>query len=415
MYKERQLKVLNEVKDQSITIIYSGKAPKRTADQHYEYEVGRNFYYLTGLVQENSYLVLIKGNHKTSRLLFIEPYDALKALWVGSGLSFDEAKSLTEVDQVLSNLTVLDTLSRFLGDSRAAQYGKIESFYFDFHRENTDELLSYEEFLADKLKKHYPDINIETVHPVLNRLRSVKEPNEIEAIKEAIKITDQGIQTMMRHSKPGMYEYEIEAFYHYTLKKHGVKPSFKTIAGSGLNGTILHYESNNRKTLDNELILFDLGVDYDVYCSDISRTFPINGKFTERQKAYYEIVLECNKKTIEFLRPGVTNQEWNDYAKKILAEGLIKLGKIQDENELSKYYYHSIGHFLGLDVHDVGDYTVPFKEGQILTVEPGLYIADEGIGIRIEDNILLTKDGNINLSKNIIKEVKDIEAFMATK
>ncbi len=111
----------------------------------------------------------------------------------------------------------------------------------------------------------------------------------------------------------------------------------------------------------------------------------------------------------------MTNQEWNDYAKKILAEGLIKLGKIQDENELSKYYYHSIGHFLGLDVHDVGDYTVPFKEGQILTVEPGLYIADEGIGIRIEDNILLTKDGNINLSKNIIKEVKDIEAFMATK
>lgn len=415
MYKERQLKVLNEVNNQSVTIFYSGKAPKRTADQNYEYEVNRNFYYLTGLIQENSYLVLIKGNNKTSRLLFIDPYDALKALWVGSGMDFDEAKALTEVDQVLSNQTVFETLSRFLGDSRAAQFGKIESFYFDFHRENTDELLSYEEFLAGKLNRYYPDIKVESVHQVLNRLRSIKEPNEVEAIKQALKITEEGILRMMRHSKPGMFEYEIEAHYHYTLKKHGVKPSFKTIAGSGLNGTILHYESNNRKTEVGELILFDLGVDYGVYCSDITRTFPVNGKFTERQKAIYEIVLECNKKTIEFLRPGVTNQEFNDFAKKILADGLIKLGKIKDETELPKYYYHSIGHFLGLDVHDVGDYTVAFKEGQILTVEPGLYLADEGIGIRIEDNILLTKDGNINLSESIIKEVKDIEAYMAKR
>lgn len=412
MHKQRQLKVLNECREQSVTIIYSGTAPKKSNDQTYPFLVNRNFYYLTGIDQENVYLVMFKGLGKTLRILFIEPFDELKALWVGSGLSFDEAKEISEVDQVMSISDFHHVLSRFLGDTRGAQFGHLKHVHLDFQRLSLDSLSSEEEKLALKLQKNYPYLTFENIRHTLSRHRSVKDNYEVEKIKEALKITKEGIESLMKHSKPGMMEYELEAYYHFVLNSKGVTESFKTIAGAGKNATILHYEKNNTLIQDNTLILFDLGVSKDHYASDISRTFPVNGKFTERQKAYYEIVLNCNKKVIEFLKPGVTNEEWNAYAKELLTEGLMKLGKIKDPSELSKYYYHSIGHFLGLDVHDVGDYNEPFKEGQILTVEPGLYIADEEIGIRIEDNILLTKDGNINLSKDIIKEVKDIEAFM---
>ena len=204
-------------------------------------------------------------------------------------------------------------------------------------------------------------------------------------MKEAIKITNEGINLMMKKARPGMVEHELEAYFEYTLKKHGVITSFDTIAASGTNGCILHYSDNNRKTEDNELILFDLGAYKNNYASDISRTFPLNGKFTELQKKYYDIVLDCNKKCIKFVKPGVTWKELNDYAKDILSEGLIKLGKIKEKEELIKYYYHSIGHYLGLDVHDVGPYTESLKEGQVITIEPGLYVKEDNIGIRIED------------------------------
>lgn len=412
MHKQRQLNVLKACHEQSFVVLYSGTAPKKSNDQSYPFLVNRNFYYLTGIDQENVYLLMFKGMGKTLRILFVEPFDELKALWVGSGLSFDEAKEISQVDQVLSIHDFEAVLSRFLGDTRGAQFGHLKYLYLDFQRLSLDSLSSEEERLALKLQKNYPYLNLENIRHTLSRHRSIKDKIEVEKIKEALVITKEGIESLMKHSKPGMIEYELEAYYRFVLHSKGVGESFKTIAGAGKNATILHYEQNNTLINDNELILFDLGVSKDHYASDISRTFPVNGKFTDRQKAYYEIVLECNKKVIEYLKPGVTNEAWNNYAKELLTEGLMKLGKIKDPSELSKYYYHSIGHFLGLDVHDVGDYNEPFKEGQILTVEPGLYIADEGIGIRIEDNILLTKDGNINLSKDIIKEIKDIEEFM---
>jgi Xaa-Pro aminopeptidase len=212
--------------------------------------------------------------------------------------------------------------------------------------------------------------------------------------------------------KPGLFEYELQAEYNYVLNKNRTTPSFDTIAASGKNATVLHYIDNDSKIPENQLVLFDLGVDYDYYCSDVTRTIPSSGKFTKRQKEVYEVVLEANKKSIEWLRPGVTIKEFNDYGKKILIEGAKKLGLIKEDSEISKYYYHSLGHYLGLDVHDVGNYAKPIPEGALITIEPGLYIAEEGIGIRIEDDVVVTKDGAINLTKDIIKEVADIEAFM---
>ena len=208
-------------------------------------------------------------------------------------------------------------------------------------------------------------------------------------------------------------EYQVQADYIHEITLQGSEGySFNTIMASGENATILHYEDNNQPLHKGELILCDLGALYKNYGSDITRTYPINGTFTDRQKEIYEVVLHANKETINFIKPGRTWKEVNDFTRNILAEGAKKLGIIKEDKEIIKYYYHSFGHFLGLDVHDVGNHNIPLEEGMVLTVEPGLYIKEEKIGVRIEDDILITKDGNINLSKNIIKEIKDIEEYM---
>lgn len=412
MYKKRRNQILKQLDNQSIAVFYSGKAPKKCNDQFYPFEVNKNFYYLTGIDQEDCYLLLIKGDNKQNSFLFIEPFDEFKAKWVGAGLTFEAAAKISNVDKVISLTNFYTNISSYLSSTRSAAYGQIKQLYFDLERHHIDDDKMPSEKLAKRIVTHYPNLDILNIAPVVNEMRTIKDNEEISNIKEAIKITEEGINALYKAAKPNMYEYQLEAYYNFVLNSHGVKPSFKTIAASGKNATILHYEKNNSKIKDGDLILFDLGVNYNNYCSDITRTFPVNGKFSERQRQIYEIVLNCNKKVIEFLKPGVTNKEFNDYAKKLLADGLIKIGLIETEAELHKYYYHSIGHHLGLDVHDVGDYTVAFKENQVVTVEPGLYIEQENIGIRIEDNILITKDGAINLSKNIIKEIDEIEKFM---
>lgn len=412
MYKTRREKVFKELKDNSLLIIHSGIAPKKSADQKYPFNVNRNFYYLTGIDQEDSYLVLAKGADLEKEYLFIEPYSKLKALWEGEVLSFDVAKEISQVDQVIGNTKLINQISTFLSPTRGAIFGEIKNVYFDLEKLNLTEDDSVAHKLAIKLNKNYPYLNIETITAHLSYLRSIKDESEVALIQQAIDITEEAIINLYQNAEPGLTENQIEAFYNFVLNWHGVTPSFDTIAASGVNGTVLHYSKNNDLTQDGDLILFDLGVSFRNYCSDISRTFPVNGKFTKRQKEIYEIVLHTNKEVIKMLKPGVTFKEFNEYAEKLLAEGLMKIGKIERKEELRQYYYHSIGHFLGLDVHDVGDYTRPFEKGQILTVEPGLYLADENIGIRIEDNILITEDGYINLSENIPKEIKDIEKIM---
>jgi Xaa-Pro aminopeptidase len=412
MYINNRKNVFNKMENQSLAVFFSGIAPLSTADEQYPFEINRNFYYLTGIDQEDVILVMLKGAGLEKSVLFIEPVDPVQALWVGAGLTKEEAIKVSGVSDIYDRKDFEVVLSKYLQDSRAAIFGAIKYLYLDLERRDLRHMPTLANQFGNLMKEKYPNLILGNLHPELGELRSFKQPLEIEAMKQAIDITKEGIEALYKAAKAGIKEHQLEAHYNFVLNQHGVKPSFGTIAANGANATILHYRKNNAIIEENNLILFDLGVQKDMYCSDITRTFPVSGRFTDRQKAFYEIVLEANKRSIEFLKPGVTFKEWNEFGKKVLAEGLIKLGKIQDESEVTKYYYHSLGHFLGLDVHDVGNYTKPFEENQVLTVEPGLYIADEGIGIRIEDNVLITKDGRINLSQSIIKEVKDIEAFM---
>ena len=233
-------------------------------------------------------------------------------------------------------------------------------------------------------------------------------------MERAIDITNQSLQHVMKTLKPGMKEYQAQANYEYMVHYLGAEGvSFPTIAGSGKNGCMLHYETNRDTCQDGSLLLMDLGVRYQGYCSDITRTYPVNGKFSHRQRKVYEIVLKANQEVAAQAKPGMTTRDLNDICKKILAEGCMELGLIEKEEDIGKYYMHGVSHHLGIDVHDVTVEGVKLAPGSVITDEPGLYIDEWEIGIRIEDDLLITEDGCKVLSADIIRNPDEIEAFMA--
>ena len=412
-YINNRKKLVNSLKEKSVYIIHSGIEFQKSADADFPFTVNRNFYYLTGIKQSNVILMLIKGEKDYKEYLFIEENDPVLVKWVGAKLYKEEASLASGIE----NVQYLDNFEKFvfftLNPSRK-NYEEIENLYLDLERRQG---LAYKtwafEFL-EQFKDDYPEIKVLNAYDKVVRLRAVKEECEIEKIKESIDVTKGALENVLKNIKVGQYEYQVETFYDSYIKWHGQRDyAFQTICACGKNATVLHYTDNNSLIKENDLVLFDLGCQTDFYISDISRTYPANGKFTERQKQIYEIVLNCNKKCIEFLKAGITWKEYNDYANSLLIEGLKKIGMIKEDKELVKYYWHSIGHSIGLDTHDPSIANVAFKEGMLMTVEPGLYLEDEGIGIRIEDNVVITKDSCINLSSNIIKEVDEIEEFMS--
>lgn len=413
-FEQRRQNYVQQVLDQSLSFFFAGHAPQKSADQHYPFEVNRNFYYLSGINQQEAVLMIAKGEKQTESYLFIEGYDPIKALWDGAGLSFEEASKISQIKlENVRDIKTLDTfVSQLLQVSRRAIFGLIDVSYFDLERQSVTQSPTDAMTYQKKLSKLYPALSIKTNQMILAELRTIKDQDEVLMIQKASDITKKALEFMQKHLKPGIKEFEAEASYNYVLNMHRTTPSFVTIAAGGKNATVLHYVNNSDEIKDGDLVLFDLGVKYEQYASDVSRTYPVNGKFTKRQKEVYEVVLEANEKTIEWLKAGKTLKEFNDFGKQILIDGAKRLGLIEKDEDIIKYYYHSLGHYLGLDVHDVGNYAKPIPEGAIITVEPGLYIAEEGIGIRIEDDILVTKDGAINLTKDILKSVHDIEHQM---
>ncbi|HCO73463.1 MAG TPA: Xaa-Pro aminopeptidase [Clostridium sp.] len=392
----------------SIAIFFAGQAPYKSADETYPFTPNRNFYYLTGIDEEKVIMVMININGEVSEMLFIQENDPVMAKWVGETISEDRAKEVSGIEDI-----------KFLKDfeSIIASYFdrfSIDNVYLDLERQEFNIPQTSSQNFAVDIMKRYPYVRVKNVYHDIALLRTIKREEEIELIKKAIDITYDGIKEIWSNAKPGMKEYEIEAYFNYILKKNGVKDfAFPTIAATGKNATILHYVDNNTKTEDGELMLLDLGAQYKYYNGDISRTFPINGKFSERQKEVYNIVLEANETVMKAVKPGITTGELQDITKRVLAQGCKRIGLIKEDSELNKYYYHGVAHPLGLDTHDVGPRNIELKPGMIITDEPGLYIEEEGIGVRIEDDILVTEDGYVNLSAHIIKSIEDIEMFMS--
>jgi len=405
MYKKRRDKITKSLKEKSMLIVFSGKPPRKSEDNFYKFDSNRNFFYLTGINREK-FIYVYNNIEENKELLFIQKPNEKMEKWIGRFLKEDEAKKISNIEDVKYTEDFNDYLLKTLKENN------IENIYFDIKNWDIDEPLSQSQKISKVLVEKYPYIKINNINKKIEKLRLIKDEKEIELTQKAIDITNEAIKNMMKKSSSGMYEYEIVANYNYILNKKGVTTSFDTIAASGKNSIILHYVNNNSKTQDNDLILCDLGVKYKEYNSDITRTFPVNGKFTKRQEEIYKVVLEANKEVIKNSKPGKTLEELNDIAKEILFEGCKKLGLLEKKEELSNYYYHSVSHFLGLDVHDLGNKKITLKKGMLITVEPGLYIEEEGIGIRIEDDILITENKAKNLSKNIKKEIKDIESLI---
>lgn len=407
MFDLNRKNLIKKMKEESLLILFAGDAPFRSADQQYKFTPNRNFYYLTGIDDKKVILTILKTETEVIENVYVQREDELMAKWVGRSINKDEARKISKVKNIKYIDEFESTISSYI-DRRG-----IKNIYFDLERQSIDIPSTKAQDMANLIKIKYPYIKIKNIYSQIVSLRMIKNEDEIKTIKKAISITKEGIISMAKNIKPNMKEYEVESYFDFEIKRLGASAhAFNTICAVGKNATVLHYEDNNQDCTDGDLILFDLGAEYNYYCSDISRTIPINGKFTERQKQIYSIVLNCMKEVEKAAKPGITLRDLNDIAKKSLSKGCIDIGLISKEEEIEKYYFHSIGHSLGLDTHDVWISDSKLEVGSVITNEPGLYIEEEGIGIRLEDNLLITDFGCTNLSNDIPIEIEDIENLM---
>lgn len=389
-------------------MLFSGKAPMRSEDEAYDFSVNRNFYYLTGLDRQEMCLLLQNIDGTFRETLFILPYDEVLARWVGGRMSKEEASRISGVANV-RDLSELD-------DAVASLYNRTRkddgfAFFFDLWHYTADQDQSMACKYAKMLKDRYPSLRVCDIYPILTSMRLVKDEYEISCIKRAIHTTNMGIRQMMRSSKPELNEMSMEGVFNFVLAQSLCRhTAFKTIAASGIRTTILHYSDNDQVMKDGDMFLCDLGATFDHYCADISRSFPVNGRFTPRQREIYELVLQAQDIVRQHARPGVKVRDLNQLVVDFYRSELPKHGLNED---VSEYYFHSVSHHLGLDTHDVdGGMGAILKAGNVITNEPGLYISDEAIGIRVEDDLLITEEGCEVLSQEILKDPDEIEKLM---
>ena len=396
MFSINRKKIFNEMLDSAVLVIFSN--PKADVKK----DVDRNYYYLSGNFEYENIVMLVKNNNQLEEYMFINPYDEFKAKWVGAPLSKEEVYKQNGIKNILYLDEFAEVLNKYLTS--------VTKLYVDLKDEKNE--YSKEMLFAKEQKAKHGHLVVYNAEALFKKARTVKQQAEIEQMQKAIAITNKGILNILDNMKEA-YEYQLESYFDQAIKYHGATGyAFPTIAASGKNACCLHYMANENLAKDGDLILFDLGSSYNMYCSDISRTFPVSGKFSERQKQIYNIVLGGQEEVMKNIKPGITTKELNQILVKYFAKELKRIGLIQSDEEVSKYYYHGVSHHIGLDCHDLCEYT-PLVPNTIISCEPGLYILEEGIGIRIEDDILVTEDGCVNLSKDILKTVEEFETYMA--
>ena len=414
-YVQRREKLFEKLEDGSITILFAGVGKKRSGDADYDFCVNRNFYYLTGIEQDNSILMLVKAEGETSTYLFIDEKDIKKEQWIGIKLTVEEARDISSIDNVCLRSSFDGKLSVSLSKGMT-HFGEIKKIYLDLEKElKIDECKSTNEFKEELLAK-YPHIQIEDVHDKIMKLRIIKSPAEIELIKDAIHTTDVALRNVLSKMEAGRFEYNLRNIFEFTVKEDlNATLAFPSIVAGGKNAVILHYPNAQDVIKEGDLVLLDVGACKSNYCADISRTYPISGKYNELQAKIYSIVLNCNKQTAKFIRPGIQLKEVQQFALDFLAEECFAQGLIESKEDIRRVYYHSVSHHLGLDTHDGSDRDSKLEPGMVITCEPGLYFKEYGIGVRIEDDVLVTEDGSEVLSKDVMKEIDEIETILKDK
>ena len=418
LFIRNRARLIKKMGRNSITIINSNDEMPRNGDQYFPYRQNSNLFYLTGIAQEKTSLILYPDNKNIDlrEVLFIRRSNSKLEIWEGKKLAPAEAKEISGIATVRWEDEFDAVLSEFMTTTDNVSLNLPESPKFN------PEIIVKEYRFANELKNKYPLHSYKRLAPVLNELRLIKEPEEIELMRKSCEITREAFMKVLGHVKPGVMEYEIEAEITCEYLKRGTNGhAFQPIVASGINACVLHYIKNNHKCKNGDLVLLDFGSEYANYAADCSRTLPVNGKFSRRQKELYEATLRVFRFAKSIMKKGTTINKLHKKVTACWEEEHIKLGlytrqevKGQDKNEplWAKYYLHGTSHFLGLDVHDVGNKDTILKPGMVLTCEPGLYIFKENTGIRLENNILITEDGNIDLMENIPIEPDEIEMLM---
>ncbi|GAA3896968.1 Xaa-Pro aminopeptidase [Gibbsiella dentisursi] len=429
-FHNRRQALLAKMAPASAAVIFAAPEATRNADSEYPYRQSSDFWYLTGFNEPEAVLILVKSDETHNHsVLFNRVRDLTAEIWFGRRLGQEAAPARLGVDRALPFDEINEHLYLLLNGLNVVYHAQGEYAYAD--------AILYG--ALEKLRKGFRQnlqapATVTDWRPWLHDMRLFKSPEEIGVMRRAGEITALAHTRAMETCRPGMFEYQLEAEIHHEFARHGARyPSYNTIVGSGENGCILHYTENASQMRDGDLVLIDAGCEYQGYAGDITRTFPVNGTFSAAQRAVYDIVLASLYKALALFRPGTSIREVTEEVVRVMVSGLVKLGVMHGEVEQliadqahRQFFMHGLSHWLGLDVHDVGHYGTPSRErllepGMVLTVEPGLYIAPNadvppeyrGIGIRIEDDILITADGNENLTAGVVKDADDIEALMA--
>lgn len=394
------------LEDGSVGFVFSGREQEDRGDMMHRFTPYANFYYLTGFTRPKAILMITKTAGKVREVLFIDHPDEKAKRWLGLFYTKESVQEETGIE----NVEYLEKFEESLPFLRSP--GRILHVYIDIANWTGSFSMNEAQKFAARVHKYDPSLRIHNTFQDLGLMRQVKSAEEIALHRKACDITAKGVENILAHLRPDMYEYEIEAHFDYTLRSMNARHAFPTIAASEANACCMHYEDNHRKMLDGDMVLFDLGAEWGYYAADVSRTFPVNGKFTEQQKELYNVVLAGLDAALAASRPGQPKEGLQELSKSVMADELIRLGYIKEPEEISRYYFHGSGHYIGLYAHDVGNNDVPLEENMMFTLEPGLYFDDLKLGIRIEDTLLVTKDGCEVLSGQIPKTVEEIEEFM---
>jgi Xaa-Pro aminopeptidase len=418
IFIQNRKRFIEKMKPNSIAIFISNDEVPRNGDAIHTFQQNSDLYWLCGIQQEDSMVVLFPDNpdQKYREVLVLVRPNEIKEKWDGKRLRREEATAISGMQTIVW----LDSLDPLL----QPWIHLADAIYLDSNENDRKSSLvpSRDYRFIDEMKSRYPLHQYERAAKIMKELRAVKTFEEIEVVKKAIEITHNTFLRVMKFIKPGVMEYEIEAeILHSFISQRASGEAYGSIIASGDRARTLHYVSNNEECKDGELILMDFGALYGGYAADLTRTIPVNGKFTERQKEVYNACLHLHNYAKSLLKPGIsiidyTEKIGDEATSKFLEIGLLKEEDVKNEDPENrayrKYLYHGISHHLGIDVHDLGTRTEPIKEGMLFTVEPGIYIEEEGIGVRIENNVWITKDGNIDLFEGIPITVEEIEAAM---
>lgn len=412
-YANNRKRFLDQLEGNCVAFFHSGIAPVKSNDQDmHPFSVNRNFYYLTGIDEQNVWLVLTKNSNGTTETLFIAQPDEFLIKWNGEMITPQQAsdRSGIPVSSVRFHQDMDRLIAGMVWGGRTFDGGV--KAYFSFDRLSLNAAATPSEELAKRLKEKYPALEICNGAPMVYHLRTIKTAEEIALIRRAGDVTIQALEKMMHTAKPGEYEYQWQADYEHFVARSGMRNAFTTIAASGRNATMLHYHDNNCIVKDGDLLLLDLGAECGYYSSDVSRTIPIGGKFTDRQKELFTIVRDAMELSKDKMRPGVPLREAQQAVIEFYKKALRAAKLITEDSQVGKYYYHGVSHSLGLDTHDPCDRAV-YEPGMVLTNEPGLYVAEEGIGIRLENDILVTDGAPEDLIGDRLLCISDIENLMA--